>query len=710
MKFLTTLQHLRNLRRSISCLAVALLLSGVGIKSAQAHVIDRIDINRADEEAEIRIQFDVRIQYLREASLKNGEIHIFINLLEADPDSVSLVPESKDSPPTDITPHFTVAYPGLDSSLIIKFDNEVRYRVRPGSDGRSISIFTPATKPKVEPQPESAAAMITPEEVERKAKQLFDSANGALKQGQADVAVETLNQLLNLPPNQQSQAAQELIGEAREKNGEYAKARVEYELYLKLYPDAPDVKQVKTRLANLPAEAYAKVIPQAVRKQTVEEKLIVYGSFSQNYYRGWFHTDTATANGANIIFDSLSGTDQSMLITSLDLTGRKLTENTDTRIVVRDDYRANYLANSTNDNRLSSFYIEQSARDRSHLYRVGRQAGTAGGVLGRFDGAWLGYSLDSTWRVNGVLGTPVDFYNTDAERKTFAGLSVDLTRLPGQWSGNGYFIEQRVGTVMDRRAVGMEAQYFDTKRNYMGQLDYDTMFKAVNIAMFQGNWTNESGDNYTLLADHRKSPALQLTNALPGQTTQSISALVQSGVSTESLIADAKALTPTSNLFLVGMTHPYSSRLRLGGDFRINNISGTGATATLPATPGSGNMYILTAQAIGNNLLLENDLGVASASYINAQSYKGQSLAFTQTETFVQRWRLDVSLQLYNQNDNLDVRMTRVTPSLKLSYRMNDSMSFDGEGGVENTHNSGPITDEKTRRYYVYIGYRWDFR
>jgi hypothetical protein len=702
---------MRNIARSFSILAVALLLSGVGINTAQAHVIDRIDINRVGDEAEIHIQFDVRIQYLREASLKNGEIHVFIQLLEADPDSASLLPEAKDSPPTDITPHFSVNYPGLDSSLIIKFDNEVSYRVRPGSDGRSINIFTPALKPKIEPQTEAGPAVMTPEAVEQKAKQLFDSARGALKQGQASVAVETLNQLLNLPPNQQSQAAQELIGEAREKNGEYAKARVEYELYLKLYPDAPDVRQVKAKLANLPAEAYAKVLPQAVRKQAVGERMMVYGSFSQSYYSGWFHTDTATANGANIIVDTLSGTDQSMLITSLDLTGRKLTENTDTRIVVRDDYRSNFLANTKNDNRLSSFYVEQSARDRSYLYRLGRQAGTAGGILGRFDGAWLGYSLNPTWRINGVMGIPVDFYNTDAERKTFAGLSVDLTRLPEQWSGSGYFIEQRVGSVVDRQAVGIEAHYFDTKRNYMGQLDYDRMFKEVNIAMFQGNWMNQAGDNYTLLADHRKSPTLQLTNALLGQPTQSItSALLLPGVTMESLIADAKALTPTSNLLMVGMTHPYSSRLRLGGDFRINNISGTQATATLPAAPGSGNMYILTAQAIGNSLLLENDLGVASGSYISAQTYKGQSLAFTQTETFRQRWRLDVSLQLYNQKDDSDVRMTRITPSLKLSYRLNESMSFDGEGGIEDTHNASAIRDEKTRRYYVYTGYRWDFQ
>ena len=701
---------MRNLTRSFTLFAIASLLSGLAIKPAQAHVIDRIDINRVGDDAEIHILFDVRIQFLREASLKNGEIHIFINLLEADPDSTSLIPEAKESPPSDIAPHFTVAYPGLDSSLTIKFDNEVSYRVRPGSDGRSISIFTPVIKQKVAPQPEAAPGVIPPEEVERTAKQLFDSARGALAQGQADVAVETLNQLLNLPPNQQSQAAQELIGEAREKNGEYDKARVEYELYLKLYPDAPDVKKVKARLANLPKEAYAKVIPQAGRNRATEKKMMVYGSFSQSYYNGQFHTDTATASGSNIILDSFTGTDQSSLISALDLTGRKLTENTDTRIVVRDDYRANFLANSTNQNRLSALYVEQSARDRSYLYRLGRQAGTAGGVLGRFDGAWLGYSPNSTWRVNGVMGTPVDFYNTAAERKSFAGLSIDITRLPGQWSGSGYYIEQRVGSVIDRQAVGLEAHYFDAKRNYMGQLDYDRMFKAVNIAMFQGNWMNEQGDNYTLLADHRKSPSLQLTNALPGYPAQTISSLIQSGVSRETLIADAKALTPTSNLLMVGMTHPYTPHLRLGGDFRINNISGTGAAGTQPASPGTGNMYIVTAQAIGNNLLLENDLGVASASYISAQTYKGQSLAFTQTETFRQRWRLDVSLQLYNQKDNLDVRMTRVTPSLKLSYRMNESMSFDGEGGIENTHNSSPIKDEKTRRYYIYTGYRWDFR
>jgi hypothetical protein len=243
----------------------------------------------------------------------------------------------------------------------------------------------------------------------------------------------------------------------------------------------------------------------------------------------------------------------------------------------------------------------------------------------------------------------------------------------------------------------------------MGLLDYDRLFRAVNIAMFQGNWATESGDNYLMLVDHRKSPSLQISNALFG-TTESIASLIQSGRSAESLRTDAKALTPTSNLFMVGMTHPYSPRLRLGGDFRISNTSGTGAVGALPASPGTGNIYIYSAQVIGNSLFFENDLGLASASIINAQTYRGQSLALTQTETLRQRWRMEVSLQLYNQKYDTDLRQSRVTPSLKLSYRMNESVNLDAEGGIEYAHNYSATTDERTNRKYVYVGYRWDFQ
>lgn len=703
-------QTMQKITRSFTLLSIAVLLSGVAMESAHAHVIERIEINPAGDEAEIQILFDTRIQYLRETSLDNGEVHIYFNLLEPDPSANSPVSEAVVSPPSDIAPPFTVSYPELDSALDIKFDKQVDYRIRPGKDGRSISIFIPVLRPQSEPLPAPPPqALRTPEEIELEAKRLINSARDALVHSQIVLSIETLNQLLNLPPNGQSQPAQELIGEAREKNGEFAKARVEYELYLKLYPDAADAAQVKKRLAQLPAEG-AK-LPRSTQKKIIEEKMMVYGSVTQNYYKGVLHTDaTDTVSGTQ---SSWTGSDQSTLISSLDMTGRKRTEITDTRLVVRDDYNANFLRGQTSKNRLGSAYVEQSARDHSYLYRLGRQMGSAGGVLGRFDGAWLGYSLDPVWRVNGVIGSPVDFYNTAADRKTFAGMSVDLTRLPDQWSGSGYLIQQRVRNVTDRQAIGIETHYFDMQRNYSGLLDYDTLFKAVNIATLQGNWTVASGGDYNLLVDHRKSPMLQISNALQSQTIQSIAALTQSGVSTDTLRADAQTLTATSNLLMIGTTQPYSTHWRLGADFRILNTSGTGAVGMLAAAPGSGNIYIYSAQAIGNSLLTENDMGMVSASYTSTQFYKGQSLGLNGVEIMRQNWRLDMSLQYYAQSgDQTDSsrHQRRITPSIKLGYRLNDSVSLESEAGVENTHTSGATGSETKRRQYIYAGYRWDFR
>lgn len=706
---------LDRLVRSFALMAAGILLSGVAIKPSYAHIIDRTEINQEGNEAEILIQFDVQVQYLRDASFSNGEIHIFFSQLEADPSGTRMVPEAIDSPPSDISPHFTLNYPGLDGSLVIKFDDAVSYRVRPGKDGRSISVFVPATNPEEESEPTSA--VLAPKEVEKEAKQLITSVRDSLAQDQFDAAIEKLNLLLNLPPNTYTQTAQKLIGEAREKNGELAKARVEYQLYLKLYPDAKDARQVRERVARLPEKAQARTVPQFVpRKKRAEEVMTVFGSFSQSYYKGMSHIDATTANGLSVTTETLDNTDQSTLLSSLDLTGRKRTETTDTRIVFRDDYKANFLPRSKNDNRLTAFYVEQSTRDHSYLYRLGRQRGGAGGVSGRFDGAWLSYSPVPAWHINGVLGTPAEPVASGFDRKKFSGVSVDLTRLPEQWSGSIYYLEQRAGTVVDRKATGLEAHYFDTQSNYMGLVDYDNLFKMYNIAMFQGNWTTDKGDNYLMLADHRKTPPLQLSNSIPGQTMQSMTALVESGVKMEDLIRDAKTLTATSNLFMVGMTHPYSKRLRLGGDFRVTNISDTGAvgcavpgSCVVPAASGTGNIYMITAQAIGNDLLFKNDLGVASASYIKARTYKGESLTFSQVETFKQSWRMDFSLQLYNQTDNMDVHQVRITPSLKLSYSANQSVSFDIEGGLENTHSTSATRDEKVRRKYFYLGYRWDF-
>jgi tetratricopeptide (TPR) repeat protein len=731
---------MQSLVRSVILLMLVLLTTVVAMKSAHAGIIDHIEVRQAGDEAEIRIMLVTQIQYLRQASLKNGDIRIYFNLLGIDALDSRLVPETRKSAPSDIAPQFTITYPELDSSLSISFGKPVDYHIRIGT--RSISIFTPALKPKDVQESKPAAPVVavvplvvpdanlpsvsgstTPlqapppvKAIELEAQQLIGSANYALQNDRPDIAIERLNKLLNLPPNKQSQTAQELIGEAREKNGEYDKARVEYQLYLDLYPAAKDAAQVKQRMAKLPAVNNVRPAPAAVtaKPNLVEESMVVSGGLSQYYYHGVSHTDSLSISGPTSTSSSLTIQDQSQLFSMLDVTGRKRSETADTRLVFRDSYNANFLSGQTSSNRFEAAYIEQNARNHTYMYRVGRQTGLGAGAPGRFDGVMGGYSFNPTWRINGVAGKPVEYINgglSTASNKNFEGLSVDLSPNPDRWSSSGYFIQQRISGIVDRRAVGIEGHYFDAQRNFMGLFEYDTLFRKVDLGLIQGNWTTEKNTNFNVLLDHRRSPQLQLSNALIGLPIQSVAELLQSGVSMDTIISDASVLSPISNIFAIGMTQPYNQHIRVGGDFRVSNTTGSGTTSTgQPGAVASGNTYAYSVQATGNGMFRENDFGIVNATYTSAQAYHGQSLTFTQVEPFRQNWRLDMLLLLYSQTDSAGTHQTQIRPSLKLSYRWSDSINLEGEGGIEQTHITSATQDDNTRRKYFYLGYRWDFR
>ena len=976
------------------------VLAGIVATPACADIIDTIEINRVGDEAEIQIQFITPIQYLRELSLKNGDIRLYFNLLATDASNITQTTESRKSPPSDIVPRFTVSYPELDMAMIVSFGKLINYRVSAGKSGRSISIFVPVIKPENEPasragevlaggaaasaesllqaglyayqhgnfvaalkrliplansgnaaaqlvlgtmsetgqgmspnpaeaavryrqaaaqgnaeaqyrlgglyelgkgvpqdksqasewyrksadqgyaaaqakiaaaalpaQPPvtlpaapsgvlpvptapvvSAPAAITPpvidaataapavqakaapaaapqppvtppkllqhpfarsvaessqppsplpeivaaptvsaaaappvtvppvtapavtapavaaavaaaiqaalpappapiippqaepagetalapqrtvEEIEQEARDLLVSARMSMQNGQNEAAIATLNRLLNLPPNQQSQPAQQLIGVAREKAGDPTKAIAEFQLYLKLYPNATDAKDVAERVARMAAAGEAKGTPgkPAPKRVFAAEKLTVTGGLSQTYYKGVSHTDqylittNLTTSATTTATSTSDRTDQSRLISNLDMQARKRSATTDTRIAFRENYTANFLPGQLNRNSLNAAYFEQSSRDRSYLYRLGRQSGAGGGLPGRFDGASGGYSINPSWRINGAVGADYLFnYGVDASlttvpRKNFGGVSVDLTRQPDQWNGSAYLVQENAGGgFVDRRALGTEVHYFDARQNYMGLLDYETQLREINLAMFQANWNTPAGTNFNLYADHRQS-SLRLSTALQNRPDQSATlqaALSQPGVTMDTLFADAKALSTASNTLLLAVNRPFTPTLRLGGDFRISNTSGSGATSWgQAATAGSGNSYTYSLQATGNNLFFENDLGVANVSYITAPTYTAQTVAFTQVETFNQKWSVNMLLQFYMQRDNLGTHQTNITPRLHLNYRLYNSVNLEAEAGIEDSHTGSATQDDKTRRKYFFVGYRWDFR
>lgn len=531
---------------------------------------------------------------------------------------------------------------------------------------------------------------------ELQAGALMDSAREALTQGDAQAAIQIFGQLLKLPPNAYSQDAQELIGLARERSGDIVKARMEYQLYLQLYPDSDGAQRVRQRLANLEEFSPAPTLKSPTPAKP-QQAWSLYGGWSQYYYGGRLHSESQ-----GISSDS---TDQSALTSSLDLTGRYRSERYDNRLVLRESYTRNFLSGQSDKQRLNAAYYEVKNRQQAHWIRLGRQAGNSSGILGRFDGVMGVYALSPSLRLGAATGQPAE-YKIDSRRQ-FYGLNLELGPYAQHWSGNLYTIEQRVDRINDRRAVGGELRYVHERASSYTLLDYDSGFKRFNIAMWQANWQSQSGAAVNALVDLRKTPSLQTSNAFAGEATTSMNTLLTS-VNEAELRRRAQALTATAYFYLLGFSYPLSPRWQLGADARISYITGTQGSGTQPATPSTGSIYTYTAQAVRQAWLSARDILIANTSLTLAPSYQGQSWSLNHVAVLRDVWTLDSSLRYYLQRDDSGSRLKRWTPTLRGGYRWQERLTLESELGLEKTQNQNAGETDSSDRWFFFLGYRWD--
>jgi hypothetical protein len=734
--------------------------------------IDGVEVIRRGKQAEIRIRFTTAVQYLRHVPQDAAQsLQVELQFAGSATREDRLTREILRLARTDLVPLFTLTYPETGNAVHIAFDQPTPIAVRQGTDARSISIFVPAlpgakdltvegSGPRIvavaaalAPAPASPAAAIAPvpaaiaapapaaiaapataavgalvaalpselpqaapvvapltsAEIETRAKALMDAARQSIAVRKGVDAADKLGQVLNLPLNRQYQAAQALMGEAREFSGELRRARIEYELYLKLYPKGEEAPRVRERLAALDKTLAQLTAGATGASGTGVAQWTVNGSVSQYRYEGKSRIETITPPPpGQLLFnqDTLSLTDQNALLSTFDLAARQRDGARDTRIVIRDSNTENYLPNQLSYNRLNAAYFEESDNQVGYLVRAGRQLGSGGGVFGRFDGLLAGYEIKPGMRLNGVAGIPVEF--NSSFRRSFYGASMDFLPQLGKPGFGVYYIEQTLEGLLDRRAVGGEGRYFDQFGTVFSMLDYDLLYKLLNIAMVQGNWRTVAGVNYFATYDYRKSPPLGMTNALPGETTQSIQQLAQD-LGLVELRKRAATLTSSSTFYSLGIMSPVTPTWQLGGNFNRASISGTGESGILPAQPGSGTSYVYSGQAIGNNIGFTNAALVLNVSLIRAPTYDGKSYVVTYAVP-IGNWRFDTILRYYTQLDNQEQKQTRLSPTFKTSYRWINRVSLELEIGDERFDEAGPLRELHSSRRYVFGGYRWDFQ
>lgn len=707
--------------RAVACARNG-ILRGLGLllltvaPITQAQVLDDIDVQKSDDGVAVLVKFAAQVSYRRHVVSPTGdEVQIYFVLTAVDASGQSVTEDIRNVPASLGLPAITVHYlsgrqTGALRRVDLRFAEPVSVsRVGLGTDNRSLvaivqkrGLGTAPTTTYTAPAPTGSGDPTA----------MLDNARKAISAGKYEEAVALLNQILNLPPNAASPDAQELIGNAREGLGENDRARAEYELYLKLFPDLPGAQRVKDRIA-----AMGIARDKGGKGETAPET-IYWGSVSQSYYGGQSRIRNETTiitpgtDATQIDIQDISSNDQSSIVTNLDANARYRGNGWDDRFVVRDVSVWSLLNGQPSQNRLSAAYADFKNEGMRFDARAGRQSSMSGAVLGRFDGAQAHYGIGPSWRIGAFAGTPAEA--TLGARKTFYGLTVDNDKLLDGLGLGMYAVEQRTEGLVDRRALGSEIRYFSQRLSIFSLLDYDIHFNRVNVASGQGSLTLSGGAILNALYDYRRSPPLQLTNVLLGSTSPTLQQLLETQTRAQ-LEREALGLTPISKVLLLGGLVPVSPKWQMGAEFRVSSVSDTVATATLPAAPGTGNVYSYTLQAIGSGIFTPSTVVVFNGNRLTSDAFDAWLVSVNTRFRPTERWSVEPTLRYYIQDNKPTAvlanapRLKRLSPTLRTTYQLSEKVSLEGEISAERSQTNSLLVNENSNVLFYYFGYRAEF-
>ena len=431
------------------------------------------------------------------------------------------------------------------------------------------------------------------------------------------------------------------------------------------------------------------------------------GNIAQYYYGGKARSQSLVNIAAGIDQSTLTQTTESAIVTSVDLGARYTGTDAETRVVVRGTGSLNLASDSHTQNLLNAAYVDYKRNESGLAIRVGRQSAISGGLLGLFDGVSLSYPFAQGWKADVMGGVPANPLVTAPSERLLAAM-VEADGLFDHWGGDAYFIDQTTEGIANRRALGGELRYSDERISAYSLLDYDILFKKLNAVTLQSSYQFPAQTTMTLLLDVRKAPSLQLTNALISTGAVSLKALLQ--MQTMDQVRDAAlATTAQAKQALISLSRPISEKWQLAVDLRFSAVGALPAVGDFEATPSTGGQYGATLQLTGSNLYSPRDINNFNVSLLSTPLFKGAQVAYNNLIGLRDNEvTVEPSIRYYMQHDNQGVKVSRITPGFRTSYRLSRRASLLGESVLEHSKTEGPTNHDTTNSVFFYVGYRYE--
>ena len=538
---------------------------------------------------------------------------------------------------------------------------------------------------------------------EKQLDSLMQRATDEFKRKNYSQAIRYFTAIISAGENKHSREALELLGLSRQRKGQNAHAAAAYKQYLEKYPTSEGAIRVKQRLSGLmtATQAPRDKIHMEDEQQEQKGQMTTYGSFSQ-YYR----KDIAESDDIDGSITTLS-----QLITFIDLNSTYQTANFDQSIRFTADDTYDFLDDDeSNSFRFIEAFYDLGSRKTGTSGRIGRQALRIGGILNRFDGISAGYQFTPEMRLNALAGYPVEIDNKTSinKHKSFYGFIFETGTFLRHWDMNLFYFDQDSDGIDDRTSTGTEIRYNDRTKSMFGMIDYDLTFNEINILQLNANLLFDRGRAAYMNAFLRKTPPLSTSNALIGRPETSIEELMQT-LSIEQIHQLARDRTADSATITFGGSQPISEKFQANADITFSRVDGTEASGGVPATPSTGTDYFLSAQIVGNNLILRRDTGVIGLRYLDTSLSDTWSIIANTRIPVSRNWRINPRLQ-YDIRKSTDGRtQNKLRALVRTDYRYLNRVRFDFELGYDDTDDVMNGQSLGTNNLFFMMGYRWDF-
>ncbi len=702
----------------VACLTLFCFSQAIAL-SAGDRILDEISFSGAENYTMLTVSFNFPVKYLRHFPINNGkEIHIQFEPIITSKDNQVALNKREILLPTGNNPVGVtrVVYEGsefIKPTIRVIFDKAVFFDAKQGADYRSLAVLIPTKvktdvlKPSVVRKKADVPANPGQLTVERQ-KELLHEGVQVIAEKNYSRAVQVYTKLLESNESKVLEMAQYQLALAQEKIGHMAHAKAEYKIYLRTYPEGNNATEARIHLKRL-LSAHPKRPGQPTdvsEKQESAWESDFFGSISVFYDRdeSFYEDNDADKDEENSIVNFSTAT------TDIDATWLLQNDKYKFEVVAIGSFEGD-LEDDDHETRASALYIDFEDDEKTIETRLGRQSSSKGGVLGRFDGASLGYLLTEKFRMNLVAGYPVDISSDDPQSdKYFYGINFDLGRFWNHWDFNTYFINQVADDIDDRRAIGTEVRYIGSSGSFMSLIDYDLLFEQVNIFIFSGNYLLPKVNTQVYMsADFRRSPSLSSSNALIGQISPSLKALEASLGETE-LRNLAQDRSLDSSFVTFGISHPLSDTFQIAADVSWSELDDAPASGGVDMIDSTGDEFFYSLQLLTNGTLTTGDVTSYSLRYADTKQRDTYSLIFNSRYPISQKLRINSKLQIdYRENKSLPGEQWRLRPNLRIEYLLCKNLTFEIEGEYSWADEELEGVAEDREGYLVSAGFRWYF-